>query len=110
VTINFSSTNLKNIAAGELRAKYSANGQRILRYSIDFRHKVLDLHKEVSAAELFMLQSKVDALMSDWDKRYAEHLRKSALLAGKDAADQATIDAGLRIDALATPGSYPSRG
>ncbi|WP_200950862.1 restriction endonuclease [Rhizobium sp. Root1220] len=102
MTINYSSTNLKTIAGGELRAKYSANGQRILRYSIDFRHKVLDLHKEVSAAELFMLQSKVDALMSDWDKRYAEHLRKSALLAGKDAADQATIDAGLKIDALST--------
>ncbi|WP_027684172.1 restriction endonuclease [Rhizobium leguminosarum] len=102
MTINYTSSNIGNISAGELRAKYSANGQRILRYSIDFRHKVLDVHKEVSAAELSMLQSKVDALMSDWDKRYAEHLRKSALLAGKEAADQATIDAGLQIDALST--------
>jgi restriction system protein len=91
---------MANITAGELRAKYSANGQRILRYSIDFRHNVLDVHKEISAAELFMLQSKVDTLMSDWDKRYGEHLRKSAILAGKDAADQATVDAGLQLEGI----------
>lgn len=100
MTINYSSTNMANITAGELRAKYSANGQRILRYSIDFRHNVLDVHKEISAAELFMLQSKVDTLMSDWDKRYGEHLRKSAILAGKDAADQATVDAGLQLEGI----------
>ncbi len=98
--IEVSSNNLQNLTVGELRAKFSVDGSRILRYYIDFRHKVLDLHKELSATELFILQNKVDALLATWDKRYAEVERKNLLLSGKAAADQATIDAGMRLDEL----------
>jgi len=74
--VNFHSSNLKNILAGEPRAKYSAAGDRILRYYIDFRHIELDLHKELSAPELSILQNKIDTLMAQWDKKYATHTKK----------------------------------
>ena len=64
------STNLNNLAVGELNAKWSARGDRILRYYVDIRHKKLNLHKEVSAPEIFILQSKMDALMASWDEKY----------------------------------------
>lgn len=62
--INVQSSNLDNLSVGRLSAIWSARGDRVLRYHIDFRHKVLNLHKELSAPELFILQSKVDALMA----------------------------------------------
>lgn len=66
VTIH--SNNLENIVIGSLDAKWSARGDRILRYYIDVRHTKLNLHKEVSAPEIFILQSKLDALMAGWDE------------------------------------------
>ena len=81
-------------------AKFSANGQRILRYFIDFQHKMLNLHKEVSASELYLLQHKVDALMAQWDARYVEFERKENIYAGKGSAEQETIAAGERLAAL----------
>ena len=81
--INFTSNNLSNIQAGELRAKFSAAGDRIIRYYIDFRHLELDLHKELSAPELSILQNKVDTLMAQWDKKYETHTRKQDAAAGK---------------------------
>ena len=62
--------------AGELRARFSAAGDRILRYYMDFRHLALDLHKDLSAPELSILQNKVDTLMAQWDKKYEAHLKK----------------------------------
>ena len=71
--ITFRSSNIQNIKAGQLRAKYSAAGDRILRFYVDFRHEVLNLHKELSAPEIEILQNKVDVLMASWDKKYEMH-------------------------------------
>ena len=100
-TITFRSTNLENIQAGELRAKFSAAGDRILRYYMDFRHVALDLHKELSAPEISILQNKVDTLMAQWDKRYSALLKKQGEAAGKDAAEDMANEAQLRRDRLA---------
>lgn len=44
--ITIHSTNLENLVVGELNVRWSARGDRILRYYIDVRHKHLNLHKE----------------------------------------------------------------
>ena len=98
--IEIRTPNLEMISIGKLQAKFSADGTRILRYFIDFWHNELNLHKELSAPEIYLLQGKVDALMASWDKKYAEHIRRSAITAGKDAAEQMTAEAAGRLDAL----------
>ena len=98
--INFTSNNLSNIQAGELRAKFSAAGDRIIRYYIDFRHLELDLHKELSAPELSILQNKVDTLMAQWDKKYETHTRKQDAAAGKELAEELTLEAEARRNRL----------
>lgn len=98
--INFSSNSLTKIQAGDLRAKYSAAGDRILRYYIDFRHLELDLHKELSAPELSILQNKVDTLMAQWDKKYEAHIKKQDAAAGKEMADDLTLEAESRRNRL----------
>ena len=98
--IVFSSPNLNNIQAGELRAKFSASGDRILRYYVDVRHLALDLHKEVSAPELSILQNKVDTLMAQWDKKFEAHVKKQDVAAGKGLAEDMTVEAELRRDRL----------
>ena len=90
--INYASSNIKNIKAGELRFKYSAAGDRVLRYYIDFRHTVLDLHKEVSAAEIAILQNKVDTLMAVWDSKFEVYQKKTVLVAGKETAENMAIE------------------
>lgn len=98
--IEVKSANLKSITVGKLQAKYSVDGTRILRYFVDFWHNDLDLHKELSAPEIYLLQGKVDALMASWDKKLAEHKRRTAIASGKDAADQMTVEASARLEAL----------
>lgn len=98
--IDVRTSNLKSITVGKLQAKYSVDGRRILRYFIDFWHNDLDLHKELSAPEIYILQGKVDALMASWDKKLAEHQRRSLLAAGKESADQMTIEAVARLESL----------
>lgn len=98
--ISYQSTNLQNVQAGELRAKFSAAGDRILRYYMDFRHVVLDLHKELSAPEISILQNKVDTLMAQWDKKYEAYLKKEEAVSGKELADQMSTDAAFRRDRL----------
>jgi restriction system protein len=63
--ITLRSRNLDKLDIGKLNAKFSARGDRILRYYIDIRHKTMNLHRELGAPELFILQSKVDALLAD---------------------------------------------
>ena len=94
------STNLNNLAVGELNAKWSARGDRILRYYVDIRHKKLNLHKEVSAPEIFILQSKMDALMASWDEKYELFAKKQNVLSGHAAAEDLTADAINRLDAI----------
>ncbi|WP_299625654.1 restriction endonuclease [Pelagibius sp.] len=100
--ITFQSSNLQNIQAGELRAKFSAAGDRILRYYVDFRHTELDLHKELSAPEFSILQNKVDTLMAQWDKKYAAYVKKQDAVTGKEQAEELTADAELRRERLRT--------
>jgi restriction system protein len=92
-SIKVRSTNLQNIKVGDLRAKFSAAGDRVLRYYVDFRHTVLDLHKEVNAPEISILQNKVDTLMATWDKKFEAHQKKTALTAGKELAEKMAIEA-----------------
>ena len=91
-SINVRSTNLNNIKVGELKAKFSVAGDRILRYYIDFRHTVLDLHKEVSAPEISILQNKVDTLMATWDKKFEAHQMKASLFACKELAEKMMVE------------------
>lgn len=95
------SNNIENIAVGSLDAKWSARGDRILRYYIDVRHKKLNLHKEVSAPEIFILQSKLDALIAGWDEKFAAYQKRQNLLSGQSAADELTIEASLKLESLA---------
>lgn len=99
-SITIHSNNLGNIAIGELNAKWSARGDRILRYYIDVRHKKLNLHKEVSAPEIFILQSKMDALMASWDEKYEQFTKKQNVLSGHAAAEDLTADAIAKLDSI----------
>lgn len=99
-SITIHSNNLENIAIGELNAKWSARGDRILRYYIDLRHKKLNLHKEVSAPEIFILQSKMDALMASWDEKYEQLTKKQNVLSGHAAAEDLTADAIAKLDSI----------
>lgn len=98
--IRVRTANLKSIRAGKLQAKYSADGSRVLRYFIDFWHKELELHKELSAPEIYLLQAKVDALMPVWDKKLAEHKKRSAVISGKETAERMSLDAAAKLEAL----------
>lgn len=91
--IDIRSSNLENLVIGKLDAKWSARGDRILRYYIDLRHTKMNLHREVSAPELFILQSKVDALVAGWDDKFLNFRMQQALLSGKGAAEDMTADA-----------------
>lgn len=101
-SISINSKNLNQLVVGSLEAKWSARGDRILRYYIDFRHKILNVHKEVSAPELFILQNKVDALMASWDEKVVQHNMRSLLQSGNEAADVATAEASAKLGALST--------
>jgi len=101
-SVTIHSNNLENIVVGTLDAKWSARGDRILRYYIDVRHKKLNLHKEVSAPEIFILQSKLDALMAGWDDKYAAYQKRQTLLSGQAAADELTADAIHQLQSLSS--------
>lgn len=105
-SITIHSTNLENLVVGELNVKWSARGDRILRYYVDVRHKKLNIHKEVSAPELFILQSKMDALMASWDEKYGNFNKKQNLLSGHSAAEELTADAICRLDSLGSLLTY----
>lgn len=98
--IGYKSSNIENIKAGELVAKWNASGTRILRYYIDFRHKTLDLHKELSAPEIDILQNKVDALMATWDKKYQDQLDKNNRAAGQELASDLAEEAEIKREEL----------
>ncbi|MGV2130111.1 restriction endonuclease [Agrobacterium vitis] len=100
VKVSYKSRHLNAIEAGEIQAKWSANGQRILRYSIDFRQTELDLYKQVSAPEIYLLEIKVSELLDRWDKLADEHQKKSRLAASKEACVALTNDAGARLAGL----------
>jgi restriction system protein len=93
---------LNNYTLGSPRAVWSARGDRILRYTIDIRHKVLHLHREISAAELFILEDKLNTLIASWDARNAQHQVKSMFRDGRSAAEEATAQAKRQLESLKT--------
>jgi restriction system protein len=93
VSITIRSTNIDELEVGQLNVKWNARGDRILRYYIDVRHKKMNLHRELGAPELFILQSKVDTLLADWDNKYVNFLMRQTFRSGKEAADEMTVDA-----------------
>jgi restriction system protein len=93
VEITLQSKNLDKLDIGKLNAKFSARGDRILRYYIDIRHRTMNLHRELGAPELFILQSKIDALLADWDAKLVAFETKQLFQSGKGAADDLTADA-----------------
>ena len=98
--ILFRSKYPQEIESGQLSAKYSVRGDRILRYFINIHHKKLRLHKEVSATEISLLQMKVDTLLSGWDSKYEDVQKKGRLAAGAEAAEQSTVEATQKLEML----------
>ncbi|OQW79346.1 MAG: restriction endonuclease [Proteobacteria bacterium ST_bin14] len=99
-SITIRSNNLDNLVVGELNVKWSARGDRILRYYIDVRHVKMNLHKEVSAPELFILQSKMDTLIASWDEKYEHFTKKKNIISGHAAAEDLTVEAAMRLDSI----------
>lgn len=99
-TITIQSSNIENIELGQLRARYSARGDRILRYHVDITHKAMNLHRELSAPEVFLLQSKVDALIASWDEKFTAFQWKQIFRSGKDQAESDTLAAAARLAGL----------
>lgn len=89
-----------DIDVGGVVAKYNAKGTVILRYYVDLWQKELEAHKQLSAPEIYSLQLKVNELVAKWDKKVNELRTKNAIVAGKDAADQLTIEAEEKLNAL----------
>jgi HJR/Mrr/RecB family endonuclease len=98
--IEIKSANIDNISPGRLNVKYSASGERILRYYIDVTHNKLHLHKELSAPELSILKTKMDILMSTWDKKWSEQQVINKLSKGSELAKQLSLDAVSNIEGL----------
>lgn len=102
VDIQYRSRYLKHIQAGKLGTKISANGMRVLGYHIHFQNTLLNVHKDLSAPGVFLLQHKVDMLMAQWDLKCDEHVRRSKIAAGQEAADQQTIEASATLERLSS--------
>ena len=99
-SISIQSRHLDQIAAGSLRAVWSARGDRVLRYSVDLRHLGLNVHREVSAPGIAILQGKVDALVANWDDKYDQLKVKLVFRDGKTAAEEATVQAQGRLESI----------
>ena len=54
----------------------------------------------MSAPEIYSLQLKVKELVAKWDKKVTELHTKNAIVAGKDAANQLTIEVEEKLNAL----------
>lgn len=94
------SNNIENILLGNLSARWSASGTRILRYYLDVRHAKMNLHRELSAPEIFILQSKTDALIAAWDEKFVQFQIRQTLQSGKESAEELTATAMARLDGL----------
>lgn len=81
--ITISSRYLNHIEIGQLTAKFSADGTRILRYVIDIRNNLLKVHREISSPEIFLLQHKVDMLVAKWDEQCDALNKKLAIVSGR---------------------------
>lgn len=98
--INFTSRHRNTLKFGDVEARYSANYSRILRYTLDIWQTELELHKQVSAPELYLLEIKVAELVARWDRMVDEARRKSRLAASKESCDAMSIEASAKLDGL----------
>lgn len=94
------SNNIENIVLGRLTARWNAAGSRILRYYLDVRHTKMNLHRELSAPEIFILQSKADALIAAWDEKYVQHRIRLTVQSGKTSAEDMSANAVQRLESL----------
>lgn len=92
-TLNYRTRYSDQLRAGQLVAQWNTSGSRILRYYVDFSHKGLDLHKQLSAPDIAILQNKVDVLVEAWEKKWESALGKQSETEGKDLASKLTVDA-----------------
>jgi restriction system protein len=100
VKVSYKSRYAGAIKAGDIQEKLSANGQRVLRYYIDFQQTDLNLHKQVSAPEIHLLKIKVKELIDRWDKQADDFHRKLKLAASKEECDILTREAASRLNNL----------
>lgn len=98
VTIH--SSNIENIDLGSINAKWSARGDYILRYYINISHKKLNLQREVSAPEIFILQSKLDVLVATWDEKFDVYCKRQTMRTGQNAADELSAEAEVKLASL----------
>ncbi|MBX3597832.1 MAG: restriction endonuclease [Rhizobiaceae bacterium] len=101
VGISVKSNHPRFIEMGSLDAVYGVKGN-ILSYRIDLRHKLLNIHKELKAPEIFLLQHKVDALIKQWDERTVDRQLKNLVNSGKAEAEAQTIAAIEKLETLST--------
>ena len=98
--ITVESRYLSEISVGDLNVKWSVRGDRILRYYIDFRHRTLNLHREIGAPDLSILQEKANALLATWDEKTDKHKVKTMFADGKAEAERLTIQSELEREQL----------
>lgn len=101
-SISIAEDHAEHVRIGELRARWSARGDRILRYSIDFVHEELGVHKEVSAPDIDILQNKVDTLLSGWHERHLKDLEKKKIELEASSIEAASMEASARLERLET--------
>lgn len=95
--IQINSRDADQIVVGKVRAVLSARRDRVLRYSVDLRHKSLNAYREVSAPEIPLLESKIVALLASWEEKYDQLKYKLLFRDGKAAAEEATLQAQERL-------------
>ena len=98
--ITVESRYLSDITVGELNVKWSARGDRVLRYYIDFRHRTLNLHRELGAPDLPILQEKANTLLASWDEKVRKHKLKTMFANGKEEAERLTLQSELEREQL----------
>jgi restriction system protein len=72
----------------------------VLRYSINLGHKGLNIHRELGAPEIFILQGKVDALLAAWETKFVGLKTQNLFKDGRAAAEDATLKAQERLKSL----------
>ncbi|KAJ54537.1 hypothetical protein ACMU_17675 [Actibacterium mucosum KCTC 23349] len=87
------------IVQGETRVTRNQYGE-ITRVYVPITHSELKLFKEISGADEYTLQKKLDQLLVGWDKKYQAHLNKLNVESGKESAGALVDDANARIHEL----------
>ncbi|MDP8269247.1 MAG: hypothetical protein P9L97_11020 [Candidatus Tenebribacter davisii] len=88
---------MENYEVGQATAHYSANGTRILKYSVEIKHNMLNEYRVISAPDLSMLQHKVNSQVDKWEEKWEKLTEKKEkemkLSAPIEEAKNRTIEA-----------------